>query len=60
MDGRNNLGWCIRDSVGPLTEKVKAAETIEYNDSVNKKEFKMTWIREKKELRKNKIIYGQL
>ena len=43
-----------------MTEKVKAAETIEYNDSVNKKEFKMRWIRDKKELRKNKIMYGQL
>ena len=36
----NKLGWYVRNSVEPLTESVKAAETIEYNDIVNKKEFK--------------------
>ena len=54
-----NLGLYVRNSVEPLTEGVKAAETIEYNDTVNKKEFKQSWIREKKELWKNKRIYGQ-
>ena len=27
----NNLGWYFRNTVQPLTEGVKAAETIEYN-----------------------------
>ena len=36
----NNLGWYVRNSVEPLIEGVKAAEKIEYNDTVNKKEFK--------------------
>ena len=46
----NNLGWYVRNSLEPLIEGVKAAETIEYNDTVNNKEFKHSWIREKKEL----------
>ena len=54
----NNLEWYVRNSVEPLTESVKAAETIEYNDTVNKKEFKLSWMREKKELWKNKRMYG--
>ena len=44
----NNLGWYVRNSVEPLIEGVKAAETIEYNDTVNKKEFKQHWMKEKK------------
>ena len=36
----NNLGWYVRNSVEPLIEGVKAEETIEYNDTVNKKELK--------------------
>ena len=55
----NNLGWYVRNSVEPLIEDVKAAETIEYNDTVNKKEFKQRWMNEKKELWKNKRMYGQ-
>ena len=55
----NNLGWYVRNLVEPLIEGVKAAETIEYNDTVNKKEFKQRWMREKKELWKNKTMYGQ-
>ena len=54
----NNLGWYIRNSVEPLIEGVKAAETIEDNDTVSKKEFKQSWMREKKELWK-KRMYGQ-
>ena len=50
----NNLGWYVRNSVEPLIEGVKEAETIEYNNTVNKKEFKQSWMREKKELWKNK------
>ena len=46
----NNLGWYVRKSLEPLIEGVKAAETIEYNDTVNNKEFKHSWMREKKEL----------
>ena len=45
-----NLGWYVRNSDEPLTEGVKAAETIEYNNTVNKKEFKQSWMWEKKEL----------
>ena len=56
----NNLGWYVRNSVEPLIEGVKAAETTECNDTVNKKEFKQTWMRKKKELWKNKIMYGQM
>ena len=55
----NNLGWYVRNSVDPSIEGVKAAETIEYNDTVNKKEFKQSWMREMKELWKNKKMYGQ-
>ena len=55
----NNLGWYVSNSVEPLIEGVKAAETIEYNDTVNKKEFKQRWMREKKELWKNERMYGQ-
>ena len=29
----NNLGWYVRNSVKPLIEGVKAAETIESNNS---------------------------
>ena len=54
----NNLGWYIRNSFEPLIEGVKAAETIEDNDTVSKKEFKQSWMREKKELWK-KRMYGQ-
>ena len=36
----NSLGRYVRNSVEPLIEGVKAAETIECNDAVNKKEFK--------------------
>ena len=55
----NNLGWYVRNSVDPSIEGVKAAETIEYNDTVNKKEFKQSWMREKKEQCKNKRMYRQ-
>ena len=55
----NNLGWYVRNSVETLFEGVKAAETIEYNDTVNKKGFKQRWMREKKELQKNKRMYRQ-
>ena len=46
----NSLGWYARKSVEPWIEGVKAAEAIEYNDTVNKKELKQSWTREKKEL----------
>ena len=36
----NNLGWYVRNSVEPLIQGMKAAETIKCNDTVNKKEFK--------------------
>ena len=49
-----NLGWYVRNSVEPLIEGVKVAET-ECNDTVNKKEFKQKWMREKKELWKNRM-----
>ena len=56
---KNNLGRYVRNSVEPLTGRMKAAEAIECNDAVNKKEFKQRWMREKKELWKNKRMYGQ-
>ena len=55
----NNLGWYVRNSVELLIEGVKAAETIECNDTVNKKKFKQRWMKEKKELWKNKRMYEQ-
>ena len=55
----NNLGQYVSNSVEPLIEGVKAAETIEYNDRMNKKEFKQSWKWGKKELQKNKMLYGQ-
>ena len=56
---KSNLGWYVRNSIEPLIEGMKAAEIIEYNDTVNKKEFKNRWIKGKKELWKNKRMYGQ-
>ena len=55
----NNLGWNVRNSVEPLIEGVKTAETIEHNNTEDKKEFKQSWMTEKKELWKNKRMYGQ-
>ena len=55
----NNLGWYVRNSVEPLIKDVKAAETIECNDTENKKEFKQRWMSEKKKLCENKRMYGQ-
>ena len=52
----NNLGWYVRNSVEPLIEGVKVAETVEYNDRKNRKEFKLRWMREKKKLWKNKTM----
>ena len=46
----NNLGRYVGNSVEPLLQGMKAAETIEYNDTVNKKEFKQKWMWEKKKL----------
>ena len=51
----NNLGWYVRNSVEPLIEGVKEAETIEYNNTVNKKEFKQSWMWEKKELEQKSV-----
>ena len=50
----NNLGWYVRNSLEPLIEGVKAAETIEYNDTVNNKEFKHSWMRERRNYEKTK------
>ena len=55
----NNLGWYVKNSVEPLIEDMKASERIEYNDKLNTKEFKQRRMSEKKELWKNKIMYGQ-
>ena len=41
----NNLEWYVRNSNEPLIEEVRAVETIEYNNTVNKKEFKQSWMR---------------
>ena len=53
----SNLRWYVRNSVEPLIEAVKATETIEYKDTVDRKELKQSWVRKKKELWKNKIIW---
>ena len=51
---KDNLGWQVRNSVETWTEGVKAAGTLVYNNTVNKKEFKQSWTREKRELWKSK------
>ena len=56
----NNLGKYVRNSVWPLIESAKAAETKKYNNTVNKKKFKQSWLRKKNGLWKNKRMYGQL
>ena len=38
MMEEKNLGWCVRNSVEPLIEGMKAEKTTEYNDIVNKNE----------------------
>ena len=54
----NNLGWNVRNSVEPLIEGAKVAETIEYNNTVNKRELKKSWLREKRKLwRKKKNVW---
>ena len=53
------MGWYDKNSVETLIEGVNAAGTIEYNDTVNKKKYKQSWMREKKELWKNRRMYGQ-
>ena len=53
------MGWYDKNSVEPLIEGVNAAGTIEYNDTVNKKKYKQSWMREKKELWKNRRMYVQ-
>ena len=55
----SNLEWYVRNSFEPLIEGVKAAETIEYNNTMNKKEFKQRWMNEKEGLWKNKRMSGQ-
>ena len=35
----NKLGWYVRKSVEPLIEGVRAAETIAFNDTMNKKKI---------------------
>ena len=50
----NNFGWYVKNSVEPLIEGVKVAETIEYNNTVSKNEFKQSWMREKRNYGKTK------
>ena len=40
----SSLAWYARNSVEPLIEGVKASETIECNDTVNKKELR--WMKD--------------
>ena len=35
----NKLGWYVRKSVEPLIEGIRAAETIAFNDTMNKKKI---------------------
>ena len=54
----NNWGCYVRNSVEPLIEGMKAAETIECNDTVRGDSNR--WIREKKEIwKEKKRMYGQ-
>ena len=45
----NNLGWHVRNSFKPLIEGVKARETVEYDNTVNKRVFKQSWMGKNKE-----------
>ena len=54
----NKLGWYVRKSVEPLIEGVRAAEKIAFNDTVNKKKYKQNRMMGKRELWKNKKMYG--
>ena len=56
----NNLGWYVWNSVEPMIEDMKAVETIEYNHTVNKKEFKQRWMSEKKNYGKTKECMDSL
>ena len=38
-DGKNKLRWYVRNLVEPMTEGAEVAETVEYDDTVNKKEL---------------------
>ena len=55
----NNLRWYVGNSVEPLIKGMKVAETTECNNTVNKKDLRQRWMREKKELWKNKRMYDQ-
>ena len=46
----NKLGWYVRKSVEPLIEGVRAAETIAFNDAMNKKKYKQNRMMGKREL----------
>ena len=52
----NNVGSCFRNSVELLSEGMKAAETIECNDAVNKKEFKQMDERQEGTMEKQKNV----
>ena len=56
--GRKQLGMVFQKFSWAI-EGGKAAEKIQYNNTVNKKKFKQSWMREKNEVQKNIIIYGQ-
>ena len=45
----NNLGWHVRNSFKPLIEGVKAREIVEYDNTVNKRVFKQSWMGKNKE-----------
>ena len=55
----NNLGCFLRNSIESLIAGVKAEDTMKFNDTVNKRVSKQSWVREKKELWKNKVIHEQ-
>ena len=59
-DWRKQPGMVCQEFSWAIIEGLKAAETIEYDNTVNKKEFKQSWMRWKKELWKNERIYEQL
>ena len=55
-DGRKQFGMLCHEFSWAIDWRCrkKAAETIEYNDKVNKKECKLSWMREKKNYEKTK------
>ena len=55
----NNLGYYIKNSIEKLIEGVKAEHTIEYEDTLEKGEYKEKTMSETERLWREKKMYGQ-